>query len=295
MDKGLCSESSFNKYHIAGQPFLFRRVIPELASFPCQSGQSTLHASLLAVQTPSNLPEMKQARGWLLDELIEVSYGQDSSGYYIDIPGAGLYRVSNDGRVILQMKGTNPQNHRGSSEALLGPPLILALAVNDTWCLHASAVTWHGKLIAFIAESGAGKSTLARYLDGREGFQRAGDDILPVAACGQGVCGLPRFPQLKLPPDQQPCFSVPESIPLAAVYLLGVEPEITISPVTPITAVESLIRGTAAARLFSPELLTKQLDFMREAACRVQVKKLSYPRDFSLLPSVAEAIIRDLQ
>jgi hypothetical protein len=222
-----------------------------------------------------------------------------SAGYAVQIEDSGLYHVLSDGSQALQMKMDRDASNMSIDYAVCGPIVTLALALQGDWCLHASAVTLAGRTVAFVGESGAGKSTLADWLarEGGEDALRVADDILPVTAGEYGVEALPHFPQLKLPPDAQPALSVPERIPLDAVYVLG-RPEtgeqVAVRSLDGQVAALKLVQHTAASRLFAPDLLVKHLDFCVQAAASVPVRQLSYPLTYAALPEVREAIARDL-
>ena len=112
----------------------------------------------------------------------------------MEIPAAGRFWTAADGSAIHQVSQVPGSDPAFLAEALLGPPLVLALALRDTWCLHASAVEYGGRVIAFLGESGAGKSTLAAYLAGQPGVRRVADDILPVAWQDHRLYYLAAFP-----------------------------------------------------------------------------------------------------
>lgn len=213
-------------------------------------------------------------------------------GYDLEVAGAGRFAVARDGRRI-DCDG-RPEGAEGFAEAVLGPALILALALRDVWCLHASAMAADGGVVAFVGESGAGKSTLARELPalGALPYRRIADDVLPVALEAGRARVLPRFPQLKCPPDAQPGLAAPPSLPLAAVYVLGPEEaEVAAEPLGSGAAALALVRHTVAARLFTPELLARHMDFCAAVAGHVPVRRLRYPRTVETLPRI-EGLLR---
>ena len=79
---------------------------------------------------------------------------------------------------------------------MLGPVLLLALALQGRWGLHASAAAHGAGVFRFLGESGVGKSTLAAGLAG--GWQPLADDLLPIRLPPSGPRILPRYPQLKV-------------------------------------------------------------------------------------------------
>jgi hypothetical protein len=182
-------------------------------------------------------------------------------------------------------------------ELLLGAPLLLALALRGTFCLHASAVLLPEGAVAFLGESGAGKSTLARELH-RHGLARVADDLLLVGA-GKEVdeppVALPRFPQPRLAGIDQPA-AAPVEARIAAIYLLGgPAARVERRRISTVDATLSLARHTVAARLFAPELLARHLAFVGSLAAATPLRHLRYPWRPGGTEAVAEAIREDLQ
>jgi hypothetical protein len=227
---------------------------------------------------------------------VECESGPD--GYRLAVEGVGLFAVSGDGQLAACL-----ETHAGMSlvtGTMLGPALILALALQGVWCLHAGAVASGDQVVAFVGESGRGKSTLARFAHGHQHtpWRRVADDVLPVSACARGALALPHFPQLKLKPEDQVSSHEPEQMPLKAVYLLdGPEAgrkKISILRLTPREAILSLVRHTHAARLFDKKLMARHLEFSTLACAAVPVRRLCYPRELALLPAVFRAMEEDL-
>jgi hypothetical protein len=217
------------------------------------------------------------------------------SGHVLEVRGAGVFTVTPDGTSIeyAEEPGADPS----LLEAVrLGPALILALALQERFCLHASAVLIGGKAVAFLGDSGAGKSTLATLLSRAGLAQRVADDILPV---GAGPAAFPGFPQLKLSPEEQPCRSLPESLPLAAVYLLEPpidgEAEVASRLLGKRDGMVALLAHTVAARLFGPDLLAQHLQIFAGIAERVPVRRLGYPRRLTVGGAVHRVVAADLE
>jgi hypothetical protein len=178
-------------------------------------------------------------------------------------------------------------------EILLGPALVLALALRDIWSFHASAAMFKQKTFVVLGESGQGKSTLAAYLSKNSDWNLVADDILPTKLIADEVSVLPHFPQLKLPANAQPGANLPECLPLAKVCVLksvaqDAIPELELLP--PGLAVQMFLRHTAGTRMFTPEMLGQHLSFCSRAASRVPVYQLSYPHRRDALPQVKELL-----
>ena len=199
------------------------------------------------------------------------------AGYRIEVAGGGSHRVSPDGqRLICAPPG--PEAREAWVETVLGPVLILALALRDVFCLHASAVAYGNRAAVFLGDSGAGKSTLAARLAAESGFQRLADDVLPVTPLDGGRA-LPGFPQLALPPDQQPSYGDPRGTALGALFFLdsGGEERTQASSLPAARALAALLRQTVASRIFAPDLLQRQFETLSDLADTLPAYSLRYP------------------
>jgi hypothetical protein len=234
------------------------------------------------------------------EHICHVECGVDAAGYDLAVAGAGRWQIAADGsavRMAFVEPGADPCIVR---DTLLGPGLVLALALQGVWCLHASALLHDGAAVAFLGPSGAGKSTLAARLPSVNGYgwQTLADDLLPVECGTDGPVALPHFPQLKLAPDCQPAAGRPERTPLRALYLLdtraGGPAGVTAERLGARAAVLALAGQTMAGRLFDRRLLGEHLRFCTGVATQIPVRRLSYRRDYDLLPQIACTIGRDL-
>lgn len=223
------------------------------------------------------------------ERFVEVLAGAGGARVRVD---EEVFVLSGDGTRVWRTAGAEPPDPDRLGETVLGPVLSLALALQGVFCLHAAAVAADGTAIALTGDSGAGKSTLASLL-AQEGWPRAADDILPVDA---SFAARPRFPQLKLAAAEQPGISLPERLPLAAVYVLAERPEgVRVTPLRPLLATSHLVRQTVAARLFAPDLLARHADFCARAVGAVPVRELAYPRERGIGAEVRRAIAADLR
>lgn len=186
-----------------------------------------------------------------------------------------------------------PRPGRLLTETLLGPALILALALQGTFCLQATAVVVDGRLIAFIGESGRDKSTLPSALaTATSSWTPLGSEILPLACPNGFPYGLPHFPQ----PNPQPAAALPAQLPLAAIYLLDRSSgnscrTAQCAPLNGREAGRLLRRHTAAARLFDRSLSARQAEFYTAVARRVPLRRLAYHDD----PAWQTAVVEELK
>ncbi len=237
--------------------------------------------------------------GWLGHAWRTVSCWAYPHGYRIDISGAGQFVVRNHGREIACLVLDPQCSSSLLVESVFGPAFILALALQDTWCIHASAVEVNGKAVLFAGESGFGKSTLAKYLSSTSRFryQYLADDVLPVVLTRRGLIGLPRYPQLKLAADAQPGPRFARRIPVAALFSLqghfedGICTEATSAQAATLT----VIQNTVAVRLVDKDSLVRHLDFCSQVVSSVPIFSLGYPHEVDVLPQVRKAITEILE
>ena len=283
-------------YRFAGEDFLLAGDWLLLSSFVREVG-SQRSSSMPAPRSPFR--ELRYyGPATLAGQAPLLTCLQGDDGYLLrSSPGASLW-VSADGSVIAQRETADDAIVSVSSELLFGPAMLLALALHGIFALHASAVRWGDRVVAFVGHSGAGKSTLASLLhEPTAGFERVADDILPFALADGIPVARPSFPQLKLTTDQQWGPSRPESLPLAAVYRLAT-PSAAGSPRVVCLrggdALAALAAHSVASALFGPDLLRRHLEALATTVEGVRVADLHYPRSPDVGPQVRQLIGRNL-
>ncbi|HVM70236.1 MAG TPA: hypothetical protein VMT91_00645 [Anaerolineales bacterium] len=233
--------------------------------------------------------------GWVAFAWRDVQVWSKKFGFLVRVEGGRDFYIRSDGDEIRWVGDT--QSGIGLSETerqiLLGPVIVLALALRGVLSLHASAAIFRGKLVLFLGESGQGKSTLAAYLSGQPGWRLAADDILPVTEGVDGLTAWPHFPQLKLPKEAQPGPGLPEQIAVHAVVMLTEadsdgDPNLKILPAS--QAVQAYLGHTAGTRLFGPKQLADHLAFCANAAGQTPTYRLIYPHRRETLPQVRELL-----
>lgn len=283
------------QYHLAGQEFQFSCSVLEMQEFETPLVESVLIREAFVPPSslgneyplPSPLVLICQTVGFVAGANRRVETWSAPPGYLLKATSGSDFYIASDGGSIQRIENDEPWP-KLDREILVGPVLVLALALRGVWSLHASAVTCNGHVIAFLGESGQGKSTLASHLSPR--MQLTADDILPVTLTDSGLIGWPHFPQLKLPLDAQPGPSLPESLPVNHICLLDTAEEISLRPLSPSEAAQTLLRHTAGTRLFPPELLSKHLAFCAQAGSKIQVSRLTYPRRMDALQDVQKLL-----
>jgi hypothetical protein len=293
--------SGSSAYRLADRAFSADVAFPELAAFRSSQAPARPEKSLPGRPTRSTHPNMIfHGPGRIGNQVADVQCLRFSDGYRLAVGGAGAFGINSQGNEIVLRERAPQGSTDALNEVVLGPALILALALQGTWCLHASAVTFGQQVICILGRSGSGKSTLAAFLDNSESpCRRVADDILPVSLGRDGVDALSHFPQLKLPPARQPSTDMPERMSLSAIYVIansataGQRPEA--KSLTAQEAALAMVRLTVATRIFDSKLLAHHLAFCANAIAHIPVRQLDYPRSFDMLPRVGELLAADLQ
>jgi hypothetical protein len=272
-------------YLLAGRALCADQPIAALEPFAAGTCILPEAASPPVIDAPA-----RRITGWIGGQMSSLSTEWSGAGCRLSAPG-GIYTITASGSDVFctQADDADPDFAAGM---LLGPVLCTALALQGVFCLHASAALINGRVVLFIGESGAGKSSLAAYGGQIEAWHRVSDD---VTATSKDFDVLTHFPQLKLPPGVQAGRDVPESLPLAAVYLLSVPEDagavVSILAMSERESAAALVRHTVAARLFSSALLARHLDYCAELAQTIGVMRVVYPHRREAMGEVVKAVI----
>lgn len=280
-------------YRLAGADFLFTSSMPELDPFVATNVVDASIIDLVSVfPEHDDLQIITETSGWVGNVRRRLLVYALPAGMLLRVEGCGDYVVL-PGQIAATAGHLSSDGRTHDTEVILGPALVLALALRSTWCLHASAVRVEGRTIALLGESGQGKSTLGIYLSKSHGWSLVADDILPVRESVAGIEVRPHFPQLKLPAALQPGPRLPERLPLHAICaLMPAEQDATpeLQTVSPGGATQILLRHTAGTRMLSPEHLGEHLSFCALAARRIPVYQLTYPHRQDALLTVKEVL-----
>jgi hypothetical protein len=205
---------------------------------------------------------------------------------------------------------------RTISHFLLDQVLPRLLAHNDELVLHAAGVRIGDELALVVGRSGIGKSTLAASLLGA-GHELLGDDAMILANDDQGFGARTVYPSLRLFADsasatldratelesvgaytlkqsvkQSPGKTHAISQPVGAIFLLQEEAEeISCERVGGSVACAELLRQTFALDPGNPTKAGTRLAKASAIARTVPMFDLAYPRQYSALPRVHEAVL----
>jgi hypothetical protein len=292
-------------YRLSRQDFYFSSPLVELQPFETTCMEQGIASSAIsplprswstcesgkALVVSAGRQLVSRAVGWVGGGQRNVEVFATSGGYILKVEGGSELFVTPHGERITKAD-SQEQLSQLDRQIILGPGLVLALALRGVWCLHASAAMYKDTLFVFLGESGQGKSTLAAYLSGA-GWQLVCDDILPVTGEHGDLHAWPHFPQLKLPATSQPGLSFPENLPLGKICLLlpsGKDDIPTTHTLSPGETVKALLAQTAGARLFTPDLLRSHLEFCARYAAQVSACSLVYPHRKEALPLIKQVL-----
>jgi hypothetical protein len=185
--------------------------------------------------------------------------------------------------------------------------------------LHGSAVVIGGRAVAFLGRSRSGKTTLAGAL-AKAGYPFLTEDVIELVPSGTGYLLQPKPSRLRLFVDSAAyllgCefadaqdddkhslaggdalpFS-PEAAPLARIYLLGNDNDAdrAITPLEGSTALTELLPHAFVLDVEDKPRLRAHFSRIAELSERIACSALDYTRQYEELPSVAAAILNDLE
>jgi hypothetical protein len=249
---------------------------------------------------------------------VVLSCARDGDAYRLGMPDLATFLVEDGGTTITcRPHGALPP--ATLEHLLIDQVMPRVLTHRGRLVIHAGCVVTPHGAVAFLGDSGSGKSTLCAAF-ARAGFPLVGDDGVVVRPAATGYDALATYPGLRLLPDPLSVLFADRAgvapvahysdkrrldrhdtvmtlatgpQPLRALYLLDTAAEIGIAPVPDREAFVALLRASFQLHLDDSER-SREL-FWRVANLRdaVPVLRLSFPRDFSRLDAVCEALLED--
>jgi hypothetical protein len=241
------------------------------------------------------------AHEWRLpDGTIWMRVARRGRGWFVRFPALADFDVGARAIVCRAARGVPRRTVR---HLLLDQLLPARLASARRLVVHASAVSWHGRAIAFMGAAGSGKSTLAAALVAR-GATLVTDDALVVTTRRRTMVAMPTYPGLRLWPGSLAVLqaagrlrrtavahytrkerwtggAVPfarEAPPLAAVYLLADGRRASVRRLDPRQAVMALVRHTMILDVTDRGALSSGMSLAAAVAAAVPVVRLAGPR-----------------
>ena len=209
---------------------------------------------------------------------------------------------------------------------LLGPVLGILLRLRGVTCLHASAVAFGERAVAFVGSEGAGKSTTAAAL-ARRGHAVLSDDVVALAERDGSFVVHPAYPYLCLWPEsveslygsaealpqfsanyEKRCLSLgkqelrfaEQALPLAAIYILGErrgDSAPVVEELAPQRAFLALVANTFATNTLDSSMRAKEFEILARVAPSVPIRAFFAHQDPRRLPEVCDLLekeVRDL-
>ena len=249
-----------------------------------------------------------------------LRFARTGDGYLLRFPLCGDFLVSADAARIecRPLPGTPGVTVR---HLLLDQVMPLVLSRRERIVLHASAVVTGQGAVAFAGKTGQGKSTLAASL-ARAGCSLVSDDCLVLRMEDGGWTALPSYPGVRLwpstagevlregthtaevahytlkrrvsDPDVLPYATGPA--PLRRLFFLGDDAsEVRFERLPPGRAFMALVEFAYNLDIQDTAFLRRQFDTVGRLTADVPAYAIHYPREFSALPAVREAILRHLE
>jgi hypothetical protein len=318
-------------YFVFGLHLRSNRPLPGVVTpiSPASSSQVELHLGIRPYPESEVSPEK--------EELIYES----SSPSEIGNPGLNLWRVANGGFLrVAYPDGTQfwlddkreavwttwpkTSSLEETSTYLLGPILGLLLRLRGVTCLHASAVSFEGRSIAFLGSAGAGKSTTAAAF-ARGGHAVLSDDIVALVEREGVFQVMPAYPHLCLWPDSViMLYGSPDALPrfstswekrclalgergthfesrvlsLGAIYLLGdrrSDAAPYVEAVRARAALLSLVGDTYANKILDREMRAREFEDLSRLVTAVPVRRVYPHTDPGRLEQLCRTIREDFQ
>jgi len=205
---------------------------------------------------------------------------------------------------------------------LLGPVLGLLLRLRGVICLHASAVSFGDRAIAFVGSEGAGKSTTAAML-AQKGCAVISDDVVALTQRQGAFYVYPAYPYLCLwsdsvtivygPEKKLPSFSASwdkcllslagnhlkfeaQPLPLGSIFVFGERSPLANAPLiqsmSPKESLLSLVANSFATNLLDNEMRAREFEFFGQMLRSVPVQRLTPHEDPSRIGDLCDVVLR---
>lgn len=271
---------------------------------------------LLAPSGPAHSDERWDHHRRHPEGVVSFSCGRDGQDYRLGFPGLATFLIECGGRAIT----CRPHEQLPVwtvEHLLIDQVLPRVLTHRGRLVIHAACVATPRGAIAFLGDSGAGKSTLCAEF-ARSGFPLVGDDGIVVRpAVPSGFEAIATYPGLRLLPDplarlfEKSVGAAPvahytakrrldrdraeltlaaDPQPLLALYLLDEGPKLDVAEISERDAFMALLRASFQLHLDDQERSRGHFERIGALQDAIPVRRLTYPRDYSVLGEVREAL-----
>ncbi len=285
-----------------------------LGSLPITNSQSQMEPkNLIYVSSDANKSGAPAVRIWKVmnDDALHLVYF-DGVQFWLDRAGTNIWALWPDTSSLENV-----------ATYLVGPILGLLLRLRGITCLHASAVAFGDRAVAFVGSEGAGKSTTAAALS-RRGYPVLSDDVVTLVEHDRAFHVMPAYPYLCLWPDSvekiegsREAFSrfTPDwdkrclplgspdarfedrALPLGAIYVFGdrgADPALPIEALSAQDAFITLVANTFATNLLDSDMRAREFALLGRLVSVVRIRRLHLKRDSERLHELCNRISEDL-
>jgi len=245
-------------------------------------------------------------------KFLRLSYG-DGTQFWLDRKGSAVWAA-----------WCEPSSLENTACYLLGPILGLLLRLRGVLCLHASAVAFADRCVAFVGSEGAGKSTTAAAF-ARLGYAVLSDDVVGLVERRGQFDVLPAYPHLSLWPESvRMLFGSSDALPrflanwekrrlalgedgarfegralrLGAIYILGNRCRDTAPSVAAVSAQQALlllIANTYATNLIDREARGNEFSVLGRLVSSVPIRSISPSEDATRVDDLCRTIRADFE
>ncbi len=207
---------------------------------------------------------------------------------------------------------------------LLGPILGLVLRLRGVTCLHASAVAFEGRSVAFVGQTGAGKSTTAAAF-AQQGYGVISDDIVALEEREGALHVMPAYPHLCLWPESvRMLYDSPEALPrlmpdwdkrrltlgeegtrfesrclpLGAIYVLSERrpnPAPYVEVIRPQRGFLALVADTYANKILDREMRAREFAVLGQLVTTVPIRRVYPHEDPTRLEELCRVVREDFE
>ena len=254
-----------------------------------------------------------------------LSVAKHEGGYLLRFHGLADFQACASRREIL-CRPESDTDLETVKHLLLDQVMPRVLSLTGKLVLHGSAVVTSAGAIVFIGETGWGKSTLAASF-GRQGYPVLADDCLLVEERDGRLVGVPSYAGLRLWPgtiaalfgeelsvhrvakytekmlarlDNGRVSFCSDPVPLQRVYSLATPQQggdtkvITIEALPGRAVFVELIKSVFRLDVTDQRRLREEFERLGQWATSLDVRRLGFPREFSFLPAVHDAVLSNL-
>lgn len=257
------------------------------------------------------------AQAWLSDT-VGYTHAETESGYILRYHFCCDFEVDRGRRLI----SAYPDPRAGAELAavlLSGSVAAALLVIDGATVLHASAVDYGGKAVAFVGDSGSGKSTMAAIFCAA-GAGLISDDMLRIAHRADGVRCFQGTSEIRLRQSAAQlaeCFpremlsatvdgrigvraAAGPSVAETALHAIVIpEPSraarsVSVQRLGPVPALVALSSYPRVLGLRAPELIAAQFNGLAELTRRVPVYRAEIPWGPPFQPSIVPALLEQI-